>query len=94
MKSALQFHSRQFKLTEEDISATTGDFQGIFARRMSDLFRLSQQLTADAKKAEDEFVSAEELNRPESTTAFPTNTYDANRSGIGEVKDSCPPFLD
>ena len=52
MKTALQFHSRQFKLAEKDIYATTDDFQGLFAREMTDLFRLSLQLTADAEKAE------------------------------------------
>ena len=52
MKTALQFHSRQIKLAEKDIYATTDDFQGLFAREMTDLFRLSLQLTADAEKAE------------------------------------------
>jgi DNA-directed RNA polymerase specialized sigma24 family protein len=52
MKSALQFHSNQFRLTEEDTYATTDDFQRLFAREMTDLFRLSLQLTADAEKAE------------------------------------------
>ena len=52
MKSALQFHSYQFKLTEEETYATTDDFQRLFAREMSDLFRLALHLTADAEKAE------------------------------------------
>lgn len=52
MKSALQLHSNQFKLTEEDPYATTNDFQRLFAREMTDLFRLSLHLTADAEKAE------------------------------------------
>jgi DNA-directed RNA polymerase specialized sigma24 family protein len=52
MKSALQFHSNQFRLTEEDTYATTDDFQKLFAREMTDLFRLSLILTADAEKAE------------------------------------------
>ncbi len=52
MKSALRFHSNQFKLIEEDTCATTVDFQSLFAREMTDLFRLSLQLTADAEKAE------------------------------------------
>jgi len=52
MKSALRFHSNQFKLIEEDTCATTDDFQCLFAREMTDLFRLSLQLTADAEKAE------------------------------------------
>jgi hypothetical protein len=52
MKSALQFHSRQFRLIEEDTYATIDDFQRLFAREMTDLFRLSLQLTADAGKAE------------------------------------------
>jgi hypothetical protein len=206
MKTALQFHSRQFKLPEEDIYATTDDIQGLFAREVTDLFRLSLQLTADAEKAETclilamrecfangavakewasvwarrtvvrnairlvlgagyalpldtcgdagpdfhfqpseypigalrdslailalpdfdrlvfvicvlerysildcalllkrspkavydarlraitQLVSAEEQNRHESTTAFPTSAYAASRNGIGEVDDSC-----
>jgi len=52
MKSALQFHSNQFKSIEEETYATTDDFQRLFAREMTDLFRLSLQLTADAEKAE------------------------------------------
>ena len=52
MRSALQFHSRQFKLTEEDTYATTHDFRSLFAREMTELFRLSLKLTADAEKAE------------------------------------------
>jgi hypothetical protein len=52
MKSALQFHSNQFKLIEEDTYATTDDFQRLFVREMTDLFRLSLLLTADAEKAE------------------------------------------
>lgn len=52
MKSALQFHSNQFRLIEDDTHATTDDFQRLFAREMTDLFRLSLQLTADAGKAE------------------------------------------
>jgi DNA-directed RNA polymerase specialized sigma24 family protein len=52
MKSALQFHSNQFKLIEEDTFATTDDFQRLFAKEMTDLFRLSLLLTADAEKAE------------------------------------------
>jgi DNA-directed RNA polymerase specialized sigma24 family protein len=52
MKSALKFHSNQFRLTEEDTYATTDDFQKLFAREMSNLFRLSLRLTADAAKAE------------------------------------------
>ncbi|MGO9339205.1 MAG: hypothetical protein ACLPY1_17050 [Terracidiphilus sp.] len=52
MKSALQLHSNQFKLTEEDTYATMDDFQRLFAREMTDLFRLSLHLTADAEKAE------------------------------------------
>ena len=211
MKTALQFHSRQFKLAEKDIYATTDDFQGLFAREMTDLFRLSLQLTADAEKAETclvlamrecfangavakewaliwtrrtiirnaiclvfstenglpndphsdvgpdfhlqacgyrlealrnsltilalpdfdrlvfvicvlerysildcalllkkspqavndarlraitQLVSAEEQNRHESTTAFPTSAYAASRNGIGEVDDSCGSVLD
>src|SRR5208282_3046394 len=52
MKSALQFHSNRFRLIEEDTYATTDDFQRLFAREMTDLFRLSLHLTADAEKAE------------------------------------------
>ena len=52
MKSALQFHSNQFRLTEEDTYAKAEDFQRLFAREMTDLFRLSLLLTADAEKAE------------------------------------------
>ena len=52
MKSALQFHSNQFKLIEEDTFATTDDFQRLFAKEMTGLFRLSLLLTADAEKAE------------------------------------------
>lgn len=52
MKSAIQFHSNQFKLIEEDTYATTEDFQRIFALEMTDLFRLSLHLTADAETAE------------------------------------------
>lgn len=52
MKSALQFHSNQFQLIEESSYATTDDFQRLFAREMTDLFRLSLHLTADAEKAE------------------------------------------
>jgi len=33
MKSALQFHSNQFKLIEEDTYATTDDFERLFARK-------------------------------------------------------------
>ena len=52
MKTALQFHSDQFKLIEEDTFATTDDFQRLFAKEMTGLFRLSLLLTADAEKAE------------------------------------------
>ena len=52
MKSALQFHSNQFKLIEEDTFATTDDYQRLFAREMANLFRLSLLLTADAENAE------------------------------------------
>jgi DNA-directed RNA polymerase specialized sigma24 family protein len=52
MKSALQFHRNQLSLIEEDTCATTDDFQRLFAREMTDLFRLSLHLTADAEKAE------------------------------------------
>jgi DNA-directed RNA polymerase specialized sigma24 family protein len=52
MRSALQFHNNQFKSIEDDTYATTEDFQRIFARDMTDLFRLSLQLTGDAEKAE------------------------------------------
>src|SRR5208337_5427656 len=52
MRSALQFNSIQFRLTEEDTYATADDFQRLFAREMADLFRLSLHLTADVEKAE------------------------------------------
>ena len=52
MKSALQFHSNQFKFVGEDTYATAEDFQRLFAREMADLFCLSLHLTADAEKAE------------------------------------------
>jgi hypothetical protein len=52
MRSSLQFHSNQFKSIEDDTYATTDDFQRLFARDMTDLFRLSLQLTADAETAE------------------------------------------
>ena len=55
MKSALQFHSR---LSEEDTFATPEDFQRLFAREMTDLFRLSLHLTADAEKAESCLIHA------------------------------------
>jgi hypothetical protein len=52
MKSVLQIHSDRFKLIEDNTYATTDDFQRLFARQMTDLFRLSLLLTADAEKAE------------------------------------------
>jgi DNA-directed RNA polymerase specialized sigma24 family protein len=58
MKSALQFRSNQFRLIEEDTYATTDDFQKLFAREMTDLFRLSLQLTAHAEKAENCLILA------------------------------------
>ena len=58
MKSALQFHSDRFRLIEEDTYTTTDDFQSLFAKEMSGLFRLSLQLTADAEKAENCLILA------------------------------------
>lgn len=58
MKSTLKFHSNQFRLIEEDTYATTDDFQRLFAREMTELFRLSLQLTADAGKAENCLILA------------------------------------
>jgi hypothetical protein len=52
MKSALQFHSNRFRLIEDDDYATSDDFQRLFAREMTDFFRLSLQLTADGDNAE------------------------------------------
>lgn len=52
MQSLLQFHSDLSKPTEEASYATTGGLQGLFARDMTGLFRLSLHLTADAWKAE------------------------------------------
>jgi len=58
MKSALQFRSNQFESIEEDPYATTDDFQRLFAREMTDLFRLSLLLTADVEKAESSLIFA------------------------------------
>jgi hypothetical protein len=52
MNSVRQFHSDQFRLVEKDAYATADDFQSLFAREMTNLFRLSLHLTADAEKAE------------------------------------------
>jgi DNA-directed RNA polymerase specialized sigma24 family protein len=52
MKRVLQFHSDQHRLNEDDPYTTMDDFQRLFATEMSDLFRLSLSLTADAEKAE------------------------------------------
>lgn len=52
MNSALQFHSTQFESIEGNPYATADDFQRLFAREMTDLLRLSLNLTADAEKAE------------------------------------------
>jgi hypothetical protein len=52
MGSALRFQSKQSRLAKEDTYATTDDFQRIFVGEMTDLFRLSLLLTADAAKAE------------------------------------------
>ncbi len=58
MKSALQSHSNQFKFSEESTYATADDFQQLFVREMTDLFRLSLQLTVDAEKAESSLILA------------------------------------
>jgi hypothetical protein len=58
MKSALQFHSNEFKLIEKDTYATPDDFKRLFATEMTDLFRLSLHLTADAGRAETCFMLA------------------------------------
>ena len=55
MKSALQFHSNS---TVNNTFATPEDFQRLFAREMTDLFRLSLHLTADAEKAESCLIHA------------------------------------
>lgn len=65
MKSAHPFPSRQFRLTEEDTYATRGDFQDLFAREMTNLFRLSLQLTAAVEKAES-------AQRPARASNYPT----------------------
>jgi len=52
MKGALQFRSNRVQSIRKDRYATIGDFQGLFAREMTDLFRLSLHLTADVEKAE------------------------------------------
>ncbi len=52
MKGAVQFRSNRVQSVQKDAYATMGDFQGLFAREMTDLFRLSLHLTADVEKAE------------------------------------------
>jgi len=58
MKSALQFHTNPFKLAGKDTYATADDFQRLFAKEMTSLFRLSLHLTADAGMAEDCIILA------------------------------------
>ena len=52
MKSVLQFHSDRFKLIEDETYAVNDGFQQLFAAEMTDLFRLSLNLTADIDMAE------------------------------------------
>ena len=52
MKSVLQFHSDRFKLIEDETYAVNDEFQLLFATEMTDLFRLSLNLTADIETAE------------------------------------------
>jgi hypothetical protein len=52
MNRAHQFHSTLFESIEGNPYATADDFQQLFGREMTDLFRLSLNLTADAEKAE------------------------------------------
>jgi DNA-directed RNA polymerase specialized sigma24 family protein len=52
MSSSLQFHSDQFKLVEDGTYAVNDEFQQLFATEMTDLFRLSLNLTADIETAE------------------------------------------
>lgn len=52
MKSALQFRSDRFKLIEDETYAVNQEFQQLFATEMTDLFRLSLNLTADLETAE------------------------------------------
>lgn len=69
MRSSLQFHSNEFKSIEDDTFATTEDFQRLFARDMTDLFRLSLQLTADSEKAESCLINAMRESFANSTVA-------------------------
>jgi hypothetical protein len=52
LRSALKFRSNQFKSIREDTYASMDDFQKLFAKEMTDLFRLALHLTAGAEKAE------------------------------------------
>ena len=52
MRGALQFRSNRVPSIQKVGYATTGDFQRLFAREITDLFRLSLHLTADVEKAE------------------------------------------
>lgn len=52
MKSVLQFQSDRFKLIEDETYAVNDEFQQLFATEMTDLFRLSLNLTADRESAE------------------------------------------
>jgi DNA-directed RNA polymerase specialized sigma24 family protein len=58
MKSLLQFHSDQFKLIEDETYAINDEFQQLFATEMTDLFRLSLNLTADTETAENCLILA------------------------------------
>ena len=52
MKNVLQFHSDRFKLIEDENYAVNDEFQQLFATEMTDIFRLSLNLTADTETAE------------------------------------------
>jgi hypothetical protein len=52
MKGVLQFHSDRFKLIEDEAYAVNDEFQQLFATEMTDIFRLSLNLTADTETAE------------------------------------------
>jgi DNA-directed RNA polymerase specialized sigma24 family protein len=52
MNSMSQFHSDRFKLIEDETYAVNNEFQQLFATEMTDLFRLSLNLTAAIETAE------------------------------------------
>ena len=58
MASVLHFPSSRIRRNEERSYATDDDFQRLFSSEITDFFRLSLQLTADAEKAERCFIDA------------------------------------